>query len=658
MALGGRFVYDIKLLFNHGVNMHKKILTVVGITILFLGTCITPTVAIDNVKKSYTPVSDGNTLYVGGSGEGNYSNIQDAIDNASDGDTVFVYNGTYYGNIVVNKSINLYGECKESTFIEYYLSNDVIYISVDWVNISGFSIPFGYYVGVGIYSSNNTFTGNNILFTAGIGISINSNYNIISDNNISNCEYGIYLSNSIIGNSIIGNNISDNYDGIWLVSANRNSILNNTISMNMMGAIYLEDSHCNKILHNDISRNQNAIYVRSSQYNCVNGNNFVNNDHDLGFDKSYNNTIKSNIFKDTHCCRSIKIYNSSYNYIDSNIILNGGFSGISISTNSCFNIITNNHITTGWEGIRIWINSSYNIITNNIIYNNGWGISIWEFSNNNSIYHNDFINNSEKAYDECNNSWDDGYPSGGNFWDDYNGTDADGDGIGDTPYPIPGGDNEDRYPLMEPWNLTYPVANFTYSSEESPVLFNGSSSYDFDGEIISYEWDFGDGTKGEGKVVYHKYCEVGTYDVTLTVTDDDGLTGNITKCVDVLIANIPPTLDIYGPNHGKPGVTYDYVFINTDLDKDDLMFYIKWGDNSISPWIGPLAYGESIIASHDWSEVGTYVINTTLKDFCGEWDGSTLEVTIPRIRTSSYLWYDWLLERFPLLERLLSFLLL
>ena len=83
------------------------------------------------------------------------------------------------------------------------------------------------------------------------------------------------------------------------------------------------------------------------------------------------------------------------------------------------------------------------------------------------IYHNNFINNEQNAYDGCNNTWDNDYPSGGNFWDDYNGTDEDEDGIGDTPYPIPGGDNDDRYPLMEPYgNWTFsPIAEFTWTPE-------------------------------------------------------------------------------------------------------------------------------------------------------------------------------------------------
>jgi len=100
---------DVK--YEGGINLFKKIL-VIGITILFLGTCITQSVAIDSVKKSSIPISSGNTLYVGGGGPGNYTKIQDAINEASDGDTVYVYDDSspYFENLIMETSINLLGE--------------------------------------------------------------------------------------------------------------------------------------------------------------------------------------------------------------------------------------------------------------------------------------------------------------------------------------------------------------------------------------------------------------------------------------------------------------------------------------------------------------------------------------------------------------------
>ena len=103
------------------MNMHKNILLCIGITILFLGTCIIPSVAIDTVKKSSMPISNGNTLYVGGTGPNNYTSIQDAIDNANEGDTVYVYDESspYYENVVIEKTINLIGEDRDTTIIWY-----------------------------------------------------------------------------------------------------------------------------------------------------------------------------------------------------------------------------------------------------------------------------------------------------------------------------------------------------------------------------------------------------------------------------------------------------------------------------------------------------------------------------------------------------------
>ena len=76
---------------SNQVSMLSKTL-VIGTIFLFTGMSITPSIAVDTVKISSIPISNGKTLYVGGSGEGNYTKIQDAIDDASDGDTVFVFN--------------------------------------------------------------------------------------------------------------------------------------------------------------------------------------------------------------------------------------------------------------------------------------------------------------------------------------------------------------------------------------------------------------------------------------------------------------------------------------------------------------------------------------------------------------------------------------
>ena len=115
--------------------MNKGI--IISITILFLGVAFSSLTQGIVIEKSNQLISDGNTLYVGGIGPNNYTNIQDAIDDAVDGDTVFVYDdkSPYNENIVVNKSINLYGENQETTIIDSTSWREIVSISADLVNI-------------------------------------------------------------------------------------------------------------------------------------------------------------------------------------------------------------------------------------------------------------------------------------------------------------------------------------------------------------------------------------------------------------------------------------------------------------------------------------------------------------------------------------------
>jgi len=127
-------------------NINKS--CVIGMIFLVLGMNIIPiTTSNSEIRKSTLPILEGDTIYVGGSGPGNFSKIQDAINNASNGDTVFVFSGTYNENPYVNKSIELIGENKNSTIIKGFKIDDVIKIVNSWVSVQNFYInnsgPFG-----------------------------------------------------------------------------------------------------------------------------------------------------------------------------------------------------------------------------------------------------------------------------------------------------------------------------------------------------------------------------------------------------------------------------------------------------------------------------------------------------------------------------------
>ena len=155
----------------------------------------------------------------------------------------------------------------------------------------------------------------------------------------------------------------------------------------------------------------------------------------------------------------------------------------------------------------ISLSSSINsTIQNNTLLSNNFGISLGNNCNNNTIFSNNFIDNTKHAIDPNINHWF--KQSRGNYWDDYNGFDNDSNGIGDIPYNISEGVNQDRYPLMEPITRK-PICDFSFTPEKPDTFENISfidDSSDPDGFIVSSSWDFGDGKTSEGIInITHIY---------------------------------------------------------------------------------------------------------------------------------------------------------
>jgi len=398
----------------------KKIIVSIIVMGLLLTTSIVSVNAV-NCKRAIFVDDDAPP-----GGDGTYQNpfqfIQDAIDVANNEEIICVFSGTYYENIVIDKTLDLIGGYGSSrytlaTIIDGGGSGDVIHITADKVSIVGFRIRNG---NDGIHltdSNNNIITGNTIT----------------SNDNDCICLYG---SND---NIITDNYIPNNVNGIYLFDSNNNTIIDNTIISNHLIGVYLGwSSEDNTIVGNVISNNWKGVYFHDScNGNNITGNNILNNEVD-----------------------GIHISRSSSNIITGNIIKSNN-NGISFSYSSNDNIITGNTISNNDDSISLSYSSS-NTITSNIISNNDVGISIDSSSNNNLIYNN-YLNNSINAGDYGNNIWNisktpgtniDGGPYlGGNYWNDYFGEDLDGDGLGDTNVPHGPGD---YLPLVQQLqNITY-----------------------------------------------------------------------------------------------------------------------------------------------------------------------------------------------------------
>ena len=179
-----------------------------------------------------------------------------------------------------------------------------------------------------------------------------------------------------------------------------------------------------------------------------------NNDRGICLENSSNNIIsKSNAWNNFD---GIYLQSSSNNRIAKCTASNNFVHGIYLNS-SDNTIISESNASNNTNGIYLQSSSNNRIEKSNAFNNDFNGIFIGSSSENNHIYHNSFKSNFYQAWDEGSNRWDDGYPSGGNYWGDYTGTDnyrgenqdiPGSDEIGDTPYYILGDNNLDRYPLV------------------------------------------------------------------------------------------------------------------------------------------------------------------------------------------------------------------
>lgn len=232
-------------------------------------------------------------------------------------------------------------------------------------------------------------------------------------------------------------------------------------------------------------------------------------------------TISDNVFLNDS--RGIVIHNSDGNLISGNNISTDEY-GILIGPiegHSDNNVISRNNISDSFAAIDLMHNNN-NSIFHNTFSNNDEGIRIIE-SNNNLFFHNNFINNTYQVYDlsweypfiePSINVWDNGYPPGGNYWSDYNGTDSDHDGIGDSSYIIDA-NNQDDYPLM---GMFY---DFKVTSEHHVQTICNSTitDFQFNGTSISFNVSGENDTTGFCRICIPTALMNATYTVFVNGTE-------------------------------------------------------------------------------------------------------------------------------------------
>ena len=409
--------------------MMKKLLAV-GIILLLIGVSIPSTGIV--VKKSSTTSSDGNILYVGGSGEGNYSKIQDAIDDAIEGDTVFVYGKwqPYYVHLIINKSISLIGENRDTTVVdggEHPEHKALVSVEAEGVTISGFTFKREI-CGILLLSDGNIVSDCKLLDnTPYSGIYICD----FEENIVSNCYfngndwgaiiYGVdgYATNNIITHCTFAG------DTIELTRAPNN----------LISDCYLNGGIGIKINHgSDGNRIVNCtLDSTSSGIDILRGGAFIEN-------CTVRNTGVVGGISTSQTLKTIEV-------IILNCTLTHNFIGIEFGSSLINSIVSGCNISDNeYCGIIFYGCLQNTRVLDCHISNNDYGIITACVSLFNRFYRNNFVDNAERQFylARVRPWWFMFNFFNGNYWSDW---------IGFGPYHVWGLVNWDLHPAQEPYNI-------------------------------------------------------------------------------------------------------------------------------------------------------------------------------------------------------------
>lgn len=425
---------------------------------------------------------------------------------------MYTFTGDNYASIIVDRSniiINGMGYTAQASGYAGFSLTSMHNVTIENTTIANSGD------GVDLFSSSNcTVSGSNMTGNGGVGVYLSDSSNCtVSNNNMTDNGEGMILEFSS-GNIISGNTMTNDTYGNFGVSGYELSHFVNYIDtsnlvngkpvyylMNQSNIVVSAQTHpegvgyvglinCKNVTVQDLALTENVqgLLLAYTNDSTVTHNNFTENGDGVDLYYSSGDVLSGNNV--ANCSGEdggVNLFSSSNCIVSGNSITNSYYgSGVLITFSNCTvsgNDIANNY----YDGIGIYSSSGCTVSGNNITANGYAGVELAS-STGNTFFHNNFNNTQQVSSDGSPNTWDNGYPSGGNYWSNYAGVDlnhgsgqniAGGDGIGDTNYTI-GANNVDRYPLMGPfktfsagtWNKTAYSVDIVSNSTLSNFSFN------------------------------------------------------------------------------------------------------------------------------------------------------------------------------------------
>jgi parallel beta-helix repeat protein len=611
-----------------------------------------------------------------GTAEHPYRKISEAISLANEGDTIYVFGGNYNETLTINKRISIIGGIDDGpSVISFGLSHYyTVEITADFVTLENFTVidkdhvitsqhgalvhvssnnvvlqknNFSYCRMWGLYlnsSNDNTISGNLINATMGVYVSY-SNNNVFSNNNISNSSNAGVNMQSSIKNIFYDNRIKTSNFGIYSRDSSNSNITNNTVTKNVFHGVFLIGDK-NDIIRGNILRKNVVSGINLDSDGCIiSGNTFDSNQIGLSVQRS-GCEISNNTFYNASGVGLSTMSQSKNNVISRNHFQKNGVNAREQGRNQWDNGIEGNYwdnyneIDRNRDGIGDY---PYAIATGGVDHyplgmflrpprkpsnpspaddaeNVGLKIilkvkvvdmdskllNVYYFNAANDTY----LGYARNVVNGTNASFSMTLPFDTTFAWYTIANDSQLENRSDiwfftTKQRPP----ENKKPIASPGGPYITKLN-------QEVAFNGSGSYDPDGRIIFYRWNFGDGSSEIlDKNPLHIYSDPGTYIVTLTVVDDDGRSSmaNTTVVVSgIIYSSNPPVAQFYATP--SPGTTSQTITFNASLSNDigGTIVGYRWdfdGDNvSDTDWL------TSPTTAHSYPTPGTYIVQLEVKN--------------------------------------------